>query len=204
MKINNPNDFHIKYNSINLSEGKNYVHRTLGKNGLNQIFTLSEAINFYDSITNKINCGYNLINLSRSYKMYGTLNGNTVVDIDKDNPVFDPPQTPSAFPWGAAAKIAAAIVAAGATVWDAIQPSHTEERKIEYHPNGAVKSIYTKITTDPTPINVEIDGTTYLLDHWGISNYVEIPVAKESYINLPVAIQFLGTNLGAITIEDVL
>ena len=195
---NDKNSPNILFSEITqISNGGTLRISNLGKNIDNQIVTNSELITYFDPVNNKIIWGYNLGLMPEEYTIFGKLNNNIVFEKIKQNPLYNP-TTPVVSFW----QIVAACVAAGVAVYEALKTTRHRESKIEYYPNGEVKSIYVHEVIDPQEFEIEVDGENYVVNEWGIEYTLNFPEGNDVKLFNDVAVQVTGLNLNSFTIRD--
>lgn len=201
---NNSNDsIHAFLEPIDLENGGTLRVVSIGKNSLNQVATRSETVTWLDTITNRVQFGYNMGLIPKHYSIIGNLNGNPVFDIPMDNPYNEDPPPPDPQPcfWAALAAIAAAVTAAVA-VYKLIAGTEETTIKETVHPDGS-KTVETTKKTDPTPIEVFVNGQSYVVDEWGIKYSETIPAIHTDKIMTIAALQITGYNLGNLVITSI-
>lgn len=197
------NNVKIFYNEITgIANNGAIRHSTLSKNPINQVVTTSEDCTWYDKNEDCAKTGHNMSLMPSQFTLFGSLNGERVFEIVKQNPTY-----PSIMPGEAVMAIIAlciSVATLAVTVYQALKPSHYEGWTYDYNAKGrCVGKHWTKID-DPEPFEIIVDGKTYTVDQYGIE-YAEIPEDPNYYeiVTTPIAVQMTGVNLDSVEITDI-
>ena len=203
IKNDGSDSIHAYLEPIDLENGGVLRVTTIGKNSLNQLATRSETVTWLDTSTNRVQFGYNMCLIPKHFRIIGNLNGNPVFDIPKDNPFHeDPPPDPAPLGFWAALGAIAAIIEAAIEVYKLI--AGTEKNKVETTINSdGTWTVKTTKETDPTQIEVEVDGQTYTVDEWGIEYTEIIPENHTDKVMNIAALQMTGYDLGNLEITSI-
>jgi hypothetical protein len=174
------NDIAINHDYL-FNSGDGSLTATLqGVTPNNEIFTMAETLTY--KVGNEVFYGYNGKLLPQDdFKMIGLKNGNTVFDINTQNP-YNPPSPPAQ---GLIGDIFKAAYYLYLIIKDIFFPPTTTQfitGTIVPLPNGGFQYDL-EVTTDPIPVDVEVlGGQTYNVDTWGYKKTYIVPAAAGATI----------------------
>jgi hypothetical protein len=199
INIANNDHSHVYLNPItDILNGGVIRFASIGKNALNQVITTNEDLIWLDNESNKIKVGYNMGFLPSTYNVFGTLNGNTVFEIQKQNPLYDDSDSgePSLMEpiTIAVITLVVAVATLATSIWALLKPSSWRAVSTTYHPDG---SITRTVTTgkDPDPFEIEVDGQIYIVDNFGIKFKGEFSAEDAYRLTNEIGLQITGYNL---------
>lgn len=176
----------------------------LSKNAFGQVTPSYEMFKWYDSTSDNVITGYNAALLPPSYNIFGRLNGSNVFDINNGlitqspDPDFPPPV--------AIWPIIIGIAAVGATIIAALITKTSTTVTKTYDANGNYTGCSHTVTTDPVPFDIEINGTIYTVDEYGIKFDSNLPnnlIGFPSIETFPIGQMITGTNLSSFEITSI-
>jgi hypothetical protein len=194
----------INHEAYKIQSGGNLSINSLSKDSIGNIYNSFTECIWHEENTQQLKFGYDFKKVPHTYNIVGYRNGIEIFNIPKENPFNDDPNgpnpTPEAIDWVIIGAVAA-VVAAGVAVYELLDTDTHTKRKIEWHPDGSVKSIETITWEDPTPIDVDVDGQTYNVDTWGIKFKNEFTMPNDLIPLETIGIQLLGSKVNDIKID---
>jgi hypothetical protein len=176
----------------------------LSKNTFGQVTPSWEIFKWYDSVSDKIITGYNGTFLPSSYNIFGKLGGASVFDIN--NGVITTSPDPDFPPPSGIWPLIIAAAAVVATVFAATYSKTTTTVTKTYDANGKFTGCTHTVTTDPVPFDIEVNGTTYTVDEYGLKFDSTVPtslIGLPSIETSPLAEMITGTNLSSFEILSI-
>lgn len=175
---------------------------TLNKNPLGQVVPFFESFKWFDPSTNKISLGYNLDLLPNEFNVFGKLEGGEVFNVNSsDLPIPPDDDQPTAI-----LGTIISLIAVGVSIWALLRTKKTASATIEYDSQGNFAGATVTISEDPTPFEVEVNNTIYLVDEVGIQYDLKIPqdlIGNPSIGYSIVAEQITGNNLSEFEITSI-
>jgi hypothetical protein len=162
----------------NLVSTRGVVKRTiLKKNGLGQVVTTAEQVEWYDPDSDKVIVGYNAMLLPNTFSLVGNLNGVEVFNFEETPDDVPPPEDdmPHGI-WGALITAVAAVAVALITILSTKTTTEATTTKTTTEgPNGTTTTTtnVSSTKTDPQPFEIKVHGNTYVVDEFGIE-YEEV------------------------------
>lgn len=134
-----------------------------------------ELANYFDSNDGKVKWSHNQRLLPATFNLIGSKGGNSVFDINTNNPSNPEPQ--GLMSWVEWVGALLSLYQLGKAIYDLIfgsSPTPTTKTIIEKgivktYTDGTIETIADRVTTDPVNLDIEVIGfQTYNIDTWGI------------------------------------
>lgn len=181
-------NWHAKFQPIQLGQDKNSYIRLNGRDSLGRPKTKSELVLYYDEDSNKVGIAVNSRLLPEEYKVIGWENGEVVYEPTFQNTGNDPSVN---------------YLIRGLLLYIMYNKSFKYKYNKITLPDGSTKTIETTIIDWNTSVAVDVDGNEVTVDALGIQSDRIYPDGTPDQIFSPVTLlEVRGRNTNSITIEN--